>query len=149
MTRWSPCTAGSVVTSHGPQRRVKRRERGRGDPANPRRCGSHLPPLEAAGQTVGLRLAEVYQWLLMPSSARDPPGVRWEALRSDGRDAIGRRASDKLLQADLVRVEMAPVFVGMDLRGVLAPCGRAGTSASESCGRPTRRTCISRGCVTS
>ena len=80
----------------------------------------------AAEQTVGLRLAEVYQWLLVPSAEPGSADVRWEALRFDGRDAIAKRAAEKLLQADLVRVEMAPVFVGMDLRGVLAPLWESG-----------------------
>lgn len=82
--------------------------------------------LTSARQAVSLRLAETYQWLLVPSGAAGSPDVEWEKLRFDGHDGLAQRASEKLLAADLVRVEMAPVFVGTDLRGVLAPLWEPG-----------------------
>lgn len=78
--------------------------------------------LTSADQTVDLRLAQTYRWLLLPSQP-DPAtaDIQWQTMRVEGDEGLVLRAGRKLRDADLLRVQMNSQHVRMDLDGILAP----------------------------
>ena len=77
--------------------------------------------LTSADQTVALRIADAYHWLLIPVQPQPDRPIGWEAQRADGaRDRLAERASDKLRQADLLRTVQGARSVRYDLDHQLA-----------------------------
>jgi predicted AAA+ superfamily ATPase len=72
--------------------------------------------LKAADQTVALRIADAYHWLLVPVQPQADRPITWEAQRADGsRDRLAERASDKLRQSDLLRTVHGARSIRYDL----------------------------------
>jgi predicted AAA+ superfamily ATPase len=65
-------------------------------------------------ETVNLRLAGTYQWVLNPSqSIEDPTGpVRWDIVKVTGSDALAERVSKKLVTEE----SLIPAYSGTRLR---------------------------------
>ena len=77
--------------------------------------------MEEADRTVGVRLAEAYQWLLVPSQP-DPSGpVQWEPVQFDGaRQALAERAAEKLENHGYLYVTFAAVLLRQRLDNELS-----------------------------
>ena len=72
-----------------------------------------------ADRSVDLRLAETYQWCLVPHQP-DPTGaVEWETVKADGQGSLAVRTSRKLVNAGSLGV----AYSGELLRGLLATGG--------------------------
>jgi hypothetical protein len=77
-------------------------------------------------EAVELGLMHTYQWLLVPTQP-DPIGpIEWIVLRVNGEGSLAERATRKLKEEDLLRLDMAPVLVRMDLDRSLAPLWETG-----------------------
>lgn len=77
--------------------------------------------LKNADQTVALRIADTYHWLLVPVQPQPDRPATWEAQRADGsRERLAERASDKLCQADLLRTVQGARSIRYDLDNQLA-----------------------------
>jgi predicted AAA+ superfamily ATPase len=73
-----------------------------------------------ADQTVGRRLGETYQWLLVPNQP-DPTGpIGWEAIRVEGQGGLAARAARRLVDAGQLCTAYAPVLLRHELDGPLA-----------------------------
>jgi predicted AAA+ superfamily ATPase len=73
-----------------------------------------------ADDAVDLRLAEAYQWLLVPTQ-RDPLGpIDLEPLKLDTQGSVAQRASRKLASEGLLNVQFPPVLLRVQLDGPLA-----------------------------
>jgi hypothetical protein len=71
--------------------------------------------LKSADQTVTLRIADAYHWLLVPTEQAGRP-VTIDAQRTDAsRDHLAERASARLRQSDLLRVVQGARMIRMDL----------------------------------
>jgi hypothetical protein len=64
------------------------------------------------------RIGEAYQWLLVPSATPGEPGVRWEATRAGGSDALAARASKRLRSDDSLIVAFGGALLRMSLDGI-------------------------------
>ena len=72
-----------------------------------------------ADRAVDLRLAETYQWCLVPDQP-DPTGpIRWESIKADGQGSLSVRASRKLVNSGSLGVAYAAEL----LRGLLSDGG--------------------------
>src|SRR5262249_7294595 len=72
-----------------------------------------------ANQTVDLRLAETYQWCLVPGQP-DPAGpIEWEYIKADGQGSLSQRASRKLVNVGSLGIAYAAEL----LRGLLSEGG--------------------------
>ncbi len=73
-------------------------------------------------EAVRLRIAETYQWVLVPSQP-DPgsPTLIWSAVKVDGQAPLAARASRKLANEGMLQTQFAPVLLRMQLDGPLAP----------------------------
>ncbi len=76
--------------------------------------------LAKAAETVTLRIAETYRWLLVPEQL-DPPAGPLELVdvRVDGAEGLAVRAARRLVNDGRLYREMAPVHVRMKLDGPL------------------------------
>jgi predicted AAA+ superfamily ATPase len=83
--------------------------------------------LKSADQTVSLRIADAYHWLLVPVQPQPDRPIGWEAHRADGaRERLAERASDKLCQADLLRTVHGARSIRYDLDNRLASVWQSG-----------------------
>ena len=72
------------------------------------------------GRAVELRVAETYQWALVPSQP-DPTGpIEWEQEKCDGQGGIAERASRKLKQNGILNLAYSPELLRGRLDGQLA-----------------------------
>ena len=77
--------------------------------------------LKGTDQTVSLRIACAYHWLLVPVQPQPDRPIGWEVHRADGaRERLAERASDKLCQADLLRIVHGARSIRYDLDNRLA-----------------------------
>jgi predicted AAA+ superfamily ATPase len=75
---------------------------------------------------VQLRLAETYQWLLVPT-LREPAGeVDWAAIRTEGHGPLAARASRKLEAEGQLQSAFNPLLLRLQLDGELAPMWAGG-----------------------
>ncbi|MCB0073630.1 MAG: hypothetical protein KDE20_19315, partial [Caldilineaceae bacterium] len=75
--------------------------------------------LSRAKETVGARLMETYNWLIVPEQP-DPTGpVQFQAYRISGADSIFTRAARKLRQSGMLITEWAPTMLNMELERFL------------------------------
>lgn len=85
--------------------------------------------LQEANTAIDLRLAETYQWLLVPAQT-DPTGpAQWDNIRVEGQDGLAVRASRKLVHEDRLKLAYPPVLLRQVLDGVLAPLWSNGAVA--------------------
>ena len=72
--------------------------------------------LREADQTVDLRIAGTYHWVLFPVPASGDRPVRLDELKADSaKDRLAERASDKLQQADQLRAVDSPQNIRLEL----------------------------------
>jgi predicted AAA+ superfamily ATPase len=82
--------------------------------------------LAEAERAVSLRLADTYQWLLVPGQP-DPTGpIEWDAIKVDGQAGLAVRAGEKLVNEGRLYTSFVPVLLRMRLDGVLAPLWESG-----------------------
>ncbi|GIV75831.1 MAG: hypothetical protein KatS3mg050_0225 [Litorilinea sp.] len=70
-----------------------------------------------AEEAIAARILETYIWLLVPSQP-DPTradSLTWESHRLQGQDALAERASKKLIAAEALIVQFAPLRLHMEL----------------------------------
>ncbi|HVC92877.1 MAG TPA: DUF499 domain-containing protein, partial [Pirellulales bacterium] len=68
-----------------------------------------------ADETVGARIPETYQWLIVPGQS-DPKGpLEWTEIRLQGQDSLTVRAAKKLKNAELLMVELGGVRLRHEL----------------------------------
>ena len=91
--------------------------------------------LSGADETVGTRIPEAYQWLLVPNQP-DPKGaLEWNEIRQQGQEALAVRASKKLKNEELLMVQLGGLRLRHELdRVALArqPC-RGQTTGGGFC----------------
>jgi len=70
--------------------------------------------LREADETVELRVAGTYQWVLNPTQSRDDPTgpVTWEVIRLSGSEPLAERVAKKLVAEE----SLIPAYSGMRLR---------------------------------
>jgi hypothetical protein len=77
-------------------------------------------------RAVDLRLADSYQWTLVPQQP-DPTGpVSFSALKADGQGSLGVRVSRKLVSEGSLYLGYPPVLLRLQLDGVLSPLWERG-----------------------
>jgi predicted AAA+ superfamily ATPase len=82
--------------------------------------------LAEAERAVSLRLADAYQWLLVPGQP-DPTGpIELDSLKVDGQAGLAVRAGEKLVNEGRLYISFVPVLLRMRLDGVLAPLWESG-----------------------
>jgi hypothetical protein len=70
---------------------------------------------QSADEAVDLRIAEAYQWLLVPGQP-DPRGaVAWTELKLQGQDSLAARAAKKLKNEECLLVQMGAVRLRAEL----------------------------------
>jgi hypothetical protein len=75
---------------------------------------------DAADKTVALRIADTYHWLLVPVQPQSDRPVTWDVVRADGaKERLAERASDKLCQADMLRIVHGARSIRYDLNNRL------------------------------
>jgi uncharacterized protein len=79
-----------------------------------------------AERTVDLRLADSYQWLLVPHQPEPAGPTDWEEIRVDGRDGLVERAGRKLVHGGGLYLSYPPVLLRLQLDGPLAPLWESG-----------------------
>jgi hypothetical protein len=85
-----------------------------------------------AGRTVGLRLAEAYQWLLVPRQPVPTGPIEWDALKADGEGSLAERAGRKLVNGGGLYTTYPPVLLRLQLDGPLGPLWEGGhTTVNE------------------
>jgi len=85
-----------------------------------------------ADDAVRLRLAEAYQWALVPTQP-DPVGdIVWEPVRVDGSGPLAARISKKLGTEDLLRSQFPGVLLRLQLDGPLATLWTDGHVSAKS-----------------
>jgi hypothetical protein len=77
--------------------------------------------LKDADDAVTLRIADTYHWAIVPIQPQPDRPVTWDVLRADSaKDRLAERASDKLCQADLLRIVQGARSIRYDLDHRLA-----------------------------
>jgi len=80
-----------------------------------------------ADDAVRLRLADAYQWVLLPAQP-DPDGpIGWEAVRAEGQGPLAVRVGRKLVAEGLLQTQFPPVLLRLQLDGPLASLWADGT----------------------
>ena len=70
-------------------------------------------------RTVGSRLGDTYQWLILPGQP-DPKGpLEWDAIKVEGQAGVAVRAGDKLVNEGRLYTSFVPVLLRMRLDAVL------------------------------
>ena len=73
------------------------------------------------------RIADAYHWLLVPFQPQANRPVTWDVVRADGaKEQLAERASDKLCQADLLRIVHGACSIRYDLDNRLASVWQRG-----------------------
>lgn len=76
---------------------------------------------DQSNEAVGLRLADAYQWAIVPRQD-DPLGeVSFDLIRLDSSGAVAERVSRKLVNDGILSTQYPPVMLRMQLDGPLAP----------------------------
>ena len=70
---------------------------------------------EQADQSVDDRLAETFQWLLVPTQPKPTGSMEWEEARLQGRDPLAVRASQKLVRDELLLIRFAGSLLRREL----------------------------------
>ena len=79
-----------------------------------------------AERTVDLRLADAYQWLLVPRQPEPAGPTNWEEVRADGQGGLVERAGRKLIHGGGLYLSYPPVLLRLQLDGPLAPLWESG-----------------------
>jgi predicted AAA+ superfamily ATPase len=74
-----------------------------------------------AEKAVVQRLADAYQWLLVPRQPEPTGPIVWDEIKVDGQGDLAARASRKLVQGGGLYTTYPPVLLRLNLDGVLAP----------------------------
>ena len=111
----------------------------------PQQAAQARKRLKDADETVDLRISASYHWLLVPVQTTSSP-LRIDELKADtSKDRLAERASDRLKNADMLRVVQGAENIRLDLDQHLSSVwsARRATSRSGSCGSTTAstRTC--------
>ena len=76
--------------------------------------------------TVALRLADAYQWLLVPRQPEATGPIVWDEVKADGQGRLAERAARKLVQTGGLYTTYPPVLLRLHLDGPLAPLWETG-----------------------
>lgn len=71
-------------------------------------------------EAVGLRLAEAYQYAIVPYQAESGSSVEFDAIRLDSSGDVAERVSRKLVNDGMLAVQYPPVMLRMQLDGPLS-----------------------------
>jgi predicted AAA+ superfamily ATPase len=74
---------------------------------------------QQAEDLVRLRLAEAYQWVLVPTQPDPDADVTWEPLRAEGQGPLAVRASRKLIAEGQLQTAFSAVMLRVQLDGPL------------------------------
>ncbi|MGH9126562.1 MAG: ATP-binding protein [Acidimicrobiales bacterium] len=88
--------------------------------------------LKDAGTAAGLRLAEGYQWLLVPHQPEPTGPIEWEAVRADGQGGVIERAARKLVHGGALYTSYPPVLLRLELDGPLTPLWEDGDTTVDA-----------------
>lgn len=97
--------------------------------------GLNLDPIQASTaatkktdteSTVAVRLAETYQWLLIPTQLKPIGELQWDAVRVEGQDGLALRAARKLMKDGYLYLSFAPALLRQRLDTQLAALWEAG-----------------------
>jgi hypothetical protein len=88
--------------------------------------------LADAESTVGLRLGDAYQWLLVPRQPEPTGPITWEEIKSDGQGGVVQRAAQKLVHGGAVYTSYPPVLLRLQLDGPLAPLWEKGDTTVDA-----------------
>ncbi|MGH9156114.1 MAG: ATP-binding protein, partial [Acidimicrobiales bacterium] len=80
-----------------------------------------------AATTVGLRLADAYQWVLVPRQPEPTGPIVWDEVKADGQGGLAERVGRKLAQTGGLYTTYPPVLLRLHLDGPLAPLWEAGS----------------------
>jgi len=87
---------------------------------------------DAAEDSVELRLAGTYHWLLVPQQLEADQPVSWEVLNVDGPGTLAGRASDKLKFGGGLYLDYPRSLLLLRLNGPLAPLWESGAVSVET-----------------
>jgi len=76
--------------------------------------------------TVAVRLAETYQWLLVPTQPSPTDRVEWDTVRADGQGGLAVRAGRKLAAEGYLYLTFPPSLLRQRLDGQLASLWEGG-----------------------
>jgi uncharacterized protein len=79
-----------------------------------------------ADQAVTLRLAETYQWVLVPTQPEPTGQPRWDTVKVDGQGTLAARASRKLINEAYLYTTFAPSLLRLQLDGPLSSLWESG-----------------------
>lgn len=79
-----------------------------------------------AERTVDLRLADAYQWLLVPWQPEPAGPTEWEEIRADGEGGLVERAGRKLIHGGGLYLSYPPVLLRLQMDGPLASLWESG-----------------------
>lgn len=97
--------------------------------------GLNLDPIQAAtaatkktdsDTAVRVRLAETYQWLLVPNQPEPTGVIQWDPIKVEGQGGLAIRAARKLVNDAYLYVSFAPALLRQRLDTQLAPLWEAG-----------------------
>lgn len=86
---------------------------------SPHQEGQAADRKREADRTVTLRLAEAYQWLLVPRLPQPTQPIAWDAIKIDGEGALAERAARKLIHGGGLYLSYPPVLLRLQLDGPL------------------------------
>lgn len=81
---------------------------------------------DESNRTVDLRLAETYQWLLVPTQAGHTAPVTWDVVKVDGQNGLVVRASRKLVNDGHLYVTFPPALLRQRLGNELSALWESG-----------------------
>jgi predicted AAA+ superfamily ATPase len=79
-----------------------------------------------ADHAVTLRLAETYQWVLVPTQLEPTGRPGWDAVRVEGQGSLAARASRKLINEAYLYTTFAPALLRLQLDGPLQSLWESG-----------------------
>ena len=92
----------------------------------PQQAAQARKRLKDADETVNLRISASYQWLLVPVQTTSSP-LRIDELKADtNKDRLAERASDRLKNADMLRVVQGPQNIRLNLDQYLSSVWSSG-----------------------
>lgn len=82
----------------------------------PQQAAQAAKRLKDADETVNLRISGTYHWLLIPVQSASGGGLSIDELKTDtAKDRLAERASDRLKNADMLRVVQGPSNIRLNL----------------------------------
>jgi predicted AAA+ superfamily ATPase len=93
---------------------------------DPHQEGQARTRRDESNRTVDLRLADAYQWLLVPRQPEPTGAIEWEEVKADGQGELAERAGRKLIHGGGLYVTYPPVLLRLELDGPLAPLWESG-----------------------